>query len=498
VEQLGYTIQQEPHDPNGGVPLSKKADNQYRRLVLVAEWHRTLVRPEGIEEKQYPGFMRQAVGYFLDKDRLWKKDQAGQHRLVIWVGGRLRILQSAHDDLAHKGLFAIRSMIAKRFWWPQMSRNIAWFVKTCHLCQIRQVQQVLIPPVVAMPAPLFAKMYMDAMHLPPSSGYRYVVQGRCSVSHYPEFKALRSQTGDAIAKWIFEDIICRWGCLMEIVTDNGTPFLSAMAPLAKRYHINHIRISGYNSRANGIAERPHFDVRQGLFKAASGDQSKWYHVLHSVFWADRVTTRRRMGCSPYYAATGTHPLLPFDISEVTYLLPPPDGLMTSTDLIARRAIALQKRSEDLLALHSKVYETRIKAAKEFETRHFSTIRDYNFRRGRLVIARHTEIEKSLNRKMRPRYLGPLIVISRNKGGAYILCELDGTLLDRPIAAFRLLPYFAREAIVLPDIACIDMTTDRLEEMEKSKSDGMEGLEREEDELGDDEEEGPDLNMPDDD
>ncbi|KAJ6618390.1 hypothetical protein B0H10DRAFT_1248119 [Mycena sp. CBHHK59/15] len=28
-----------------------------------------------------------------------------------------------------------------------------------------------------------------------------------------------------------------------------------------------------------------------------------------------------MGCSPYFAVTGTHPLLPLDISEATYLLP---------------------------------------------------------------------------------------------------------------------------------------------------------------------------------
>jgi hypothetical protein len=79
---------------------------------------------------------------------------------------------------------------------------------------------------------------------------------------------------------------------------------------------------------------------------------------------------------------------------------------------------------------------------------------------------NTQIEKSLNKKMHARYIGPLIVVSRNYGGAYILAELDGTVLHRPIAAFRLLPYFACKSIPLPP-DFIDIDDTRLQEMEHS-------------------------------
>jgi hypothetical protein len=171
-----------------------------------------------------------------------------------------------------------------------------------------------------------------------------------------------------------------------------------------------------------------------------------------------------MGCSPYFAATGSHPILPLDIFEATYLQPPPDSILTSTDLIARRAIALQKRSEDISKLYSKVYNARRKAAIRFERVHSATLRDFNFVRGDLVLIRNTAIEKALNRKMRPRYLGPLIVVSRNYGGAYVICELDGSVLHRPIAAFRVIPYLARKTIALPE-DFVDIDSTRLRELE---------------------------------
>ena len=207
-----------------------------------------------------------------------------------------------------------------------------------------------------------------------------------------------------------------------------------------------------------------------MFKAADGDASKWSQVAYSVFWSERITVRKRMGCSPYFAVTGTQPLIPLDITEATYLQPPPNSILSTTDLIARRAIALQKRSEDVQRIHSKVYESRRVAAQRFEQEHAAVIRDFNFTRGQLVLVRNTAIEKSLNRKMRPRYLGPLIVIARNRGGAYLLCELDGTVFDRPVAAFRVVPYFARKDIPLPE-NFMDVTPERVEEMKDSQSQG---------------------------
>ena len=78
----------------------------------------------------------------------------------------------------------------------------------------------------------------------------------------------------------------------------------------------------------------------------------------------------------------------------------------------------------------------------FEQEHTSTITNYNFKLGDLVLIQNTAIEKSFNHKIRARYIGPLIVISQNRGGVYIISELNSSVFDQPITTFHVIPYFA--------------------------------------------------------
>ena len=235
-------------------------------------------------------------------------------------------------------------------------------------------------------------------------------------------------------------------------------------------HIKHIRISRYNLHTNRIVKCSHFNVQQALYKAVDGEQGRWAHVAHSVFWSERVMPQRHMGCSPYFAATGTHPILPFDIVEANYLLPSPNSILLTTDLVASCAIALQKCTEDLALLRDQVHAECNCAAIHFEREHAATLCDFNFQHGDLVLICNMAIEKALNRKVRPRYTGPLVVISRNHGGTYILTELDGMLMHAPFAAFCVLPYFVCEHINIPDLKQhLDITAAQLCEMEATNT-----------------------------
>jgi hypothetical protein len=289
------------------------------------------------------------------------------------------------------------------------------------------------------------------MFMPHASGYRYIVQAHCSLTAWPEWRALRTETGRTLGAFLFEEVLCRWGAVAEIVTDNGAAFVAALDWLERRFGIRHIRISAYNSRANGIVERQHRTIRESIVKAYEGNISKWPSVVPYVLWADRATTRKSTGHSPFYMAHGIEPVLPFDIALSTFLVPNLTDKLSTADLIATRAQQLQRCEDDLAAIHSNVVKSRLESVRQFERQFENMIHDYDFGPGAFVLVRNSSVESDLGRKAKPRYMGPMVVLRHTQNGSYRLAELDGTVSNLRFAAFCLVPYHSRSRSYSDDI-----------------------------------------------
>jgi len=57
-------------------------------------------------------------------------------------------------------------------------------------------------------------------------------------------------------------------------------------------------------------------------------------VAPFIFWADRATTHKSTSHSPFYMTHSVKPILSFNITMVTLLIPDINELLTTDDLLA--------------------------------------------------------------------------------------------------------------------------------------------------------------------
>ena len=199
---------------------------------------------------------------------------------------REKILEQIHDGLGHKGEWAVWEAIRIRFYWPGMRKDVARYVKSCHSCQLRSTKKMHIPITVSRPVGLFGKVYLDMMKMLLAKGKNWIVACWDNLSWIAEGRALASDNARALASFFVEEIIFHYGTVGTVLTDNRPSLGGEFTWIVNKYNIAQIKISPYNSQANGIVERGHFTLREALVKMCKGDLSQWPSLLPAALFAD--------------------------------------------------------------------------------------------------------------------------------------------------------------------------------------------------------------------
>ena len=85
-------------------------------------------------------------------------------------------------------------------------------------------------------------------------------------SHAAEGQAFCRNNSKNIARFLLEQIICQYGHIVKIITDNGAEFKGATEVLLRRYGIPQIKIMPYNKHSTGVVEYGHFTIHQVILK----------------------------------------------------------------------------------------------------------------------------------------------------------------------------------------------------------------------------------------
>nr|GEU70490.1 reverse transcriptase domain-containing protein [Tanacetum cinerariifolium] len=296
-----------------------------------------------------------------------------------------------------------RSVVAKAvrlgYYWPTMHKDAHDMIRKCNDCQIhrpvtRHPQQSLTPITAPWP---FYKWRIDIAG-PFSEGpgkVMFLIVAMDYFTKWIEAKAVATITGGQVKKFIWDNIVCRFGIPSEIISDNGKQ----------------------------LVDNPFKDCLWEGIKARLGEGNKnWVEELPHVLWAHRTMIKSSHGDTPFSLTYRTEAVIPTDIGMPTYCTAAVDVVNNDEELRLNLDLLEERRER------AAVCEARAKSKmmKYYNAR----VRGVAFKPCDFVYRSNDASHAVAGGELGPKWEGPYEVTEALGNGAYKLRSTDGTLLPR--------------------------------------------------------------------
>nr|GEU40045.1 reverse transcriptase domain-containing protein [Tanacetum cinerariifolium] len=133
-----------------------------------------------------------------------------------------------------------------------------------------------------------------------------------------EAKPITTITGSQIKKFMQDNIVCRFGLLREIISDNGkqfqdNPFKDWREKLCIRQHFAFIK----HPQTNGLVERANHSLGEGIKSRLDAKSNNWMEELPHVLWAHHTMIKSSNGDTPFLSIYGTKAIILAEIGMPT-------------------------------------------------------------------------------------------------------------------------------------------------------------------------------------
>ncbi len=163
-----------------------------------------------------------------------------------------------NPTLAHQGAEAMRQQINKCYVWKGMTSDIKKYVKSYYECQWWEGLKENNQKRTIVLMDIFEWWEINIVESLPQmkDGYRYIVVAMDYFSRWPEVRPLTYTNARQVAKFIYEEIICRFGIPRVLQSDRGTHFVNeVIQKLTDKFWIWHSLFSLYYPQSNGLVKR---------------------------------------------------------------------------------------------------------------------------------------------------------------------------------------------------------------------------------------------------
>lgn len=394
-------------------------------------------------------FLRRSRRFFLHNDRLWlapRRKSSAPPRLVIeLIERRNELMLEAHLSAGHRGRDATYKLLLDRYYWPNLYDDVSYFVRSCLECQRAMKARPVLPYSESWLAPLLRHFDLDTIKMPTGAGgFEYIIQAIERTILWIEGRALRAANARSVAKFIYEELVCRFSCVPCITTDNGSEFQGEVQHLLRTlYRCTVIFSTPYHPEGNAPVERSHDTFINCLFKLTGDAKGTWPQHVHAVLFAMRTTVSRATGYSPFYLLYGQHPVFSFDAEEVTWQTLDWHQVHTHEDLVTIRARQILRRDASLEDAHDRLRASRRKAIEDQAKRHHYRFDFADYEEGMYVWLRESRLDEIKSGKGEWTYAGPYIIHERRDKESFVLRELSGAVLRGHVNIRRLRLFFFR-------------------------------------------------------
>ncbi|GKB28190.1 reverse transcriptase domain-containing protein [Tanacetum coccineum] len=133
-----------------------------------------------------------------------------------------------------------------------------------------------------------------------------------------EEKPVATITGAQVKKFVWNNIVCRFGLPGEITFDNGKQFRDNLfKDWCEKLCIRQCFASVKYPQTNGLVERANRSLGEGI-KARLGEKNKnWIEEISHVLWAHRTMIMSNNGETPFSLTYGTEAVIPVEIGMPT-------------------------------------------------------------------------------------------------------------------------------------------------------------------------------------
>ena len=238
---------------------------------------------------------------------------SGTPRPVVPPSWCKTVFDAVHN-LSHPGIRTTRKLVANKFVWHGMNKQVGEWAKVCVPCQQSKISRHVRAPLQRFEVTQrrFDDIHIDLVGpLPPSQGFTYLFTIVDRFTRWPEAIPLTDTSAASCARALLFHWIARFGLPINISSDRGAQFTSQLwTALSELLGTKLHHTTAYHPQANGIVERFHRHLKSAL-KARLTD-ANWIDVLPWVLLGIRTAPKEDLNTSSAELVYGAPLTVPGD------------------------------------------------------------------------------------------------------------------------------------------------------------------------------------------